>query len=393
VSRRTLGLEAPGLIAAALVYAAVSIGVPWKALRQEGWLAILGPPKAFRHIYASYAGLDQPALRLAELALAVIAAALAASLLAATAATARERQAKGGDPRPVEAAGMALLAIAAAVALRPPEALRPSLALVPPLVRIVPAVAVAAAVVGTLRRFRARPGAAGLPPALLLVSGFFGLRVLLAAGYTGPYNAFLLPLPLLVSTVLLFRAARSLAGRIGPGLPRLVSASLMVFVAARTVAVAEVFRGREWSRVETPAGSLFLVEPVAGATRFALADLSARLPSGSTLVGFPEGGFFNYVLGRSNPLPDEQFFPGHLDAESEGETVRRLAARPPDAIVYANVLAVGHRSVVFGKDYLSELDGFVRERYAAAASFGPGAGPAPRVGDPQFFLEVRVPRP
>lgn len=393
VSRRIVRLEIPGLAVAALAYGAVSAGVPWKALRSEGWLAILGPPTAFRNIYASYAGLDRPGLRLAELALAAIAAVLAGCLLAGTAAAARARQATGRDPSPVEYAGMALLAAAVAIVLRPPEALREPLSLLPPLLRIVPAVTVGAAVAGVLRRLRGRTAPAGLSPALLVTSGFFALRVLLAAGYGGPYNAFQLPLPLLVCTVLLFASVRSLARAIGPALPRLVAGSLLIFVGARGIELADVFRGPAWRRVDTPVGSLFLAEPVAGTTALALSDLSARLPPGATLVGLPEGGFFNYTLGRRNPLPDEQFFPGHLDAEAEAETIRELAARPPDAIVYCNVLAVGHRSVVLGKDYLSDLDRFVRSRYVPAASFGPGAGPAPRVGDPQFFVEVRVPAP
>jgi hypothetical protein len=58
-----------------------------------------------------------------------------------------------------------------------------------------------------------------------------------------------------------------------------------------------------------------------------------------------------------------------------------------------NVLAVGHGSRVLGKDYLVRLDRFVHERYVPAASFGPGAGVQARIGDPQFFLTVRVPRP
>jgi hypothetical protein len=134
-----------------------------------------------------------------------------------------------------------------------------------------------------------------------------------------------------------------------------------------------------------------MLEPVAQATRMALADLSRRVPGSGTLIGFPEAGFLNYALGRRNPLPQEQFFPGHLDDAAEREAIRLLAGSPPDAVVYVNVLAVGHRAVVFGADYLSDLDRFVRERFSPAAAYGPGAGAEPRIGDPQFFIQVRVP--
>ena len=123
----------------------------------------------------------------------------------------------------------------------------------------------------------------------------------------------------------------------------------------------------------------------------ALADLDRRVPPSGEMTGFPETGFLNYVLGRRNPLPQEQFFPGHLDAAAEREAIRRLAASPPDAVVYVNVLAVGHRSVVFGADYLQDLDRFVRERFSPAATYGPGAGGDARIGDPEFFIQIRVP--
>jgi hypothetical protein len=144
--------------------------------------------------------------------------------------------------------------------------------------------------------------------------------------------------------------------------------------------------------VATPAGSVWLTEPVASATRSALQDLLARLSPGALLTGFPEVGFYNYVLRLKNPLPQDQFFPGHLDEKAETDVIARLSRRPPDAILYANVLAVGHRSVRFGLDYLPDLDRFVRSRFESAAAYGPGAGPVPRIGDPQFFVEILVPR-
>ena len=137
---------------------------------------------------------------------------------------------------------------------------------------------------------------------------------------------------------------------------------------------------------------MWLTEPIASTTREALQDLAARMPTRGTLTGFPEAGFFNYTLRLSNPLPEDQFFPGHLNPAAEAAVIAQLRRQPPDAIVYANVLAVGHKAVGFGRDYLTELDRFVRENFEVAASYGPGAGPDPRVGDPQFFVEIRVPR-
>ena len=111
------------------------------------------------------------------------------------------------------------------------------------------------------------------------------------------------------------------------------------------------------------------------------------------MVGFPEGGFFNYALGRKSVTPFEQFFPGHADTEEdERRIIQQLDSSPPNAVFLCDVLAVGEHHPAFGRDYLITLDRFVRERFVAVASFGPGAGLDARIGDPQFFVTIRVPR-
>jgi hypothetical protein len=389
------------LAGAAAVYALVSAGTPFETLRSEGWLALLGPPGAFRNVYAAYAGLDRPALRSAELALAavvllVVSAFLAAGAFGASRAGGRSRAAG----RVVELAVLALLAAAALVALRPPERLAPALELFPPLVRPVPLALVAGALWRLFSRLRRREDGgpfAAVPDAVLYVAAFFGSRMLLAAGYVGPYNAFLLPLSIVAAAAALFRAADRFAFQLEPGsaaaaLPRLVAGALLVFLGFRCAALAGVFRHPAWTRVETPVGALYLTEPVSGATRGALAALSMRIPPG-TAVGFPETGFFNYALGLDNPLPQEQFFPGHLGQSAERDAIRRLLRERPDVVLYANVLAIGHGRAVFGKDYLAELDRAVRENFPSVESFGPGAREGARIGDPDFFVEIRAPRP
>ena len=134
-----------------------------------------------------------------------------------------------------------------------------------------------------------------------------------------------------------------------------------------------------------------LPEPVASTTLLALEDLDRRLPPRGKLAGFPEAGFFNYVLGRDNPLSLEQFFPGHLNDEGELGVASRLEQDPPDAVVLINVVAVGEGIRAFGKDYLVKLAAVIERRFRVAAAFGPGAQPSASIGDPQFFIEVRVP--
>jgi hypothetical protein len=388
-ARRAIPLAAAPLAVATAAYALVSAGTPLRTLRAEGWLAFLKPPAEFRNVYAAYAGLDAPGLRLAELLLAAAVLAVLAGLLWLAARVSATR----GHGATL-AAVLLLLLLAAGLRWRPPAGLAETLALFPPLIRVVPPLVLAALAARLVRRFlggQDRGLFAGLPTGLLLVAGLFSLRTLLVAGYFGPYNAFLLPLPLLCAATGLFGVVDRLAGKAAPRLPALAAVALTVFLLFRVASLADLYRHPSWSSVATPAGSVALIEPVAATTRLTLEDLLRRVPAGGTLTGFPEAGFLNYALGLRNPLPQDQFFPGHLGAEEESETIRRLGASPPHALVYVNVLAVGHRSPVFGRDYLHELDRFARARFAPAASYGPAAGPNPLIGDPNFFIQIRVP--
>jgi hypothetical protein len=398
--RRFLAVALAPVAIAGIVYAVASAGTPLPILQKEGWLTFLYLPSEFVNVYASFAGVDRPGLRGAELALAVIAlVAIGLWLLLAALASARARVLSTAAGRAVEATAIGVLVAVAVLRTFPPSGIREVVGLLPPLVRAVPPLLFATATVGLAGRLLGRGRGtvlAGIPDAVLLVSLYFAARLFLAAGYAGPYNGFYLPLPLLVTSVLLLSAADGLAGRlkVSPAptaFPRLISAALALFLASRVAAHGLLYRHPAWSRVTTPAGSLFVPEPVAGATRAALADLAGRVPERGAMTGFPETGFFNWTLGRRNPLAQDQFFPGHLDRAAEDEAIARLERDPPDAVVYVDVLTIGHGRAAFGKDYLERLDRAVREHFAAAAAYGPGAGPDPRVGDPNFFIQIRVP--
>jgi hypothetical protein len=388
--RRWLPLAVWPGAAGAAGYAAVSWGVPFSTLISSGWLVVLNPPTAFQNVYRVYAGLDQPGLRLTELALVSIVLLSIGALLAVGAKAAGSTRTGSNAVTAVVALG---LVATAAISLRPPEEYAGTLALLPPLVRVVPPLVLALAVARGVRALARRSlgPLSEVPDAVLLVAALFSLRLLLAAGYAGPYNAYFLPLPTLVASLAVLRLADRATVSLGPALPRLAAAALAVFLISRIAALADLYRRSTWSPVATPAGEVHLLEPVASATSLALADLARRLRPAGTLVGFPEGGFFNYVLGQRTPLREEQFFPGRLDAAAERAVARRLVEQPPDAILLANVHAVGEGARAFGKDYFVELAASIDRRFRVVAAFGPGARPSAAIGDPQFFIEIRVP--
>ena len=392
---RLLRLAVFPLAVAGAAYAALSAGLPRDRLVADGWLRFLDPPEAFANVYRSYAGLDRIGLRVAELLLAALVLALAATLLAAGAFFAARAGARSRSAAALPGlVAIGILAAAATLWFYPPEALAETLGLFPPLVRVIPPLLVAGAVLRLLARLRRREPRGPLsevPDTMLWIAALFSLRLFLAAGYVGPYPAFFLPLPLLVAFAGAFGLADRAAPALGGALPRLTAAALGVFVLFRAAAVTQLYRGRPWSRVDTPVGSLRLTEPVAAATREALEDLARRLPDRATLAGFPETGFYNYTLGRRSPFWLDQFFPGHLDEAGEAGAIRVLDTHPPDALLYANVLATGEGARVFGRDYSARLDAAARARFRTAAVYGPGALPGARIGDPGFFVEVLVP--
>jgi len=386
--RRLVSLGVAPIAAAASGYGLLSAGIPRERLIADGWLRVLAPPEAFQNVYRAYAGLDRPGLRAAELALAAILLALVAVLLVAAAFAASRLRGSAARVAPVLAIGA--LAGAAALCLRPPAALAGPLALLPPLVRVVPPLLVAAAAIrfgAALLGRPARGALAAVPDAVLWMAAVFATRLFLAAGYVGPYDAFFLPLPVVVAAAGLCGAADRFAPAVGAGLPRLAAASLGIFLAFRCLATCAAYRGAGWDAVATPAGSVTLPRPVAGATRDALAWLG-RQPPATTLAGVPEAGFFNYVLGLRNPFWLEQFFPGHLDRAGEARAIAVLDAHPPDVLLRANVHAVGEGARAFGTDYLADFDAALRARYRSAALFGPDARPGARIGDPEFFVEL-----
>lgn len=398
VRRRSVLLcSAAAFLPAAAVYAFLSHGTPLATLRREGWLAFLAVPREFRNVYMSFSGLDRPGLRLAELVLAGILVALSTAwlaLVAFAAAVSRRKNPLLGSA--VMAGGILSLAALAVFRLFPPPSLEVPLSLLPPLVRPLPVLVLGAALwrVGT-RVFRRQDTGIfhQVPDAVLLLAALFAVRLLLAAGYVGPYSGFFLPLPVIVATAGVFGLADRASSRpeFGPVFTRLAAGTFAIFLGFRVAWLARVYRNPGWSRVATPVGSLYVTEPVAGATRLCLEAIERSTPPGGTLAGFPEAGFLQYVLSRRNPLAQDQFFPGDLDAAGEEDAITRLRRAPPDIFLYINVLTVGHGPAAFGRDYLQRLDAAVRTLSHPVEAFGPGARPGERIGDPDFFIEIRLP--
>jgi hypothetical protein len=402
--RRLLLVAGAPLAAGAAVYAIASAGTPYEMLVSHGWLALVRPPQAFQNVYRAFAGLDRPVLRLGELVLAVFLVLLAACVVVLAAAVVERRTPSRGEADGgvlVRLTVHLLLLAGALVFLFPPGSWRETLALFPQIVRVVPPVCLVLLLVRAVGRVAGFGRMAGNARAVvfprfsdgtLLLAGMFSARVVLAAGHVGPYNAYFLPLPILVAAGLVVRGAERYAPRVGAALPRLAVVGLAVVLEASVISAALRHRLGAWERLDTPVGAVVLPEVEARTARPVLANLGRHLRPGSALTGFPEAGFFVYALSMRNPLPLDQFWPGHLDTAGERRMVEMLEAKPPTALLRINALAVGEGARVFGRDYSPLLGEYVREAWRPVAIYGPNADirKGAEIGDPDFFIEIRL---
>ena len=361
-------------------------GLSLSSLAPDGPLILFGIPPEWRTLFRLVAGLDDPA----GSARAVATSALLVLLLLALvegAGRLEERLARGDSARAALLRGACGAALLAAVAflLAAPLGRELDRAL-PPLLAVGPPAAAAAAVLAVLRGKEAGP-AARARVALLGFAALVSSRVFLHVTYgwvATPFTAFAAPA---------LAAAAAVAAFARPGRRRVYVAlalgALVLLQAGRTFLQTDP---ELFAAVETPAGALRLPAGKAGAVRDALSFLAHASRPGDGLVGFPEAGLFNFVLGLSNPMKLEQYLPGSLDAGGEARFARKLREAGPRWVVLPNQPTSLFGAVAFGRDYARDVEDVIEERYRPRAQFG-DAAPEEPVGSPRFFLRVleRVP--
>ena len=358
---------------------------------------MIDPPAAFRNVYRAYAGLDRPGLRLAELRWPgsfsrssarsswpppVRRLAAAAGRAGAARRSPRDRRAR--PPRPPCGSGL------------PPRSRRRSRSC-----RRSCASSrrfVVAAARGSIRGRPARRGARAarsppVPDAVLWMAALFAARLLLAAGYVGPYDAFFLPLPIVVAAAGLFGARgsrwRPPSGAALPA-PRRGGARRSSSRFA-SLAMRDLYRGqpRGAASRRRPA-ALVLPEPVAGATAGALDGARPPAAPAPTLVGLSRDGVLQLRPRPAQPLLARAVLSRATSTRAgEARAVARPRRHPPDALA-ACQRARRRRGRPRLRPGLPAADSTrpLRSRYRRRGRFGPGARPGARIGDPQFFVEI-----
>jgi hypothetical protein len=139
--------------------------------------------------------------------------------------------------------------------------------------------------------------------------------------------------------------------------------------------------------LKTAAGALRLPVREAAAIARTLGYLERRAQVGDTLAAFPEGGFFNFVLGLRSPLRQDLIVPGVLSGPREAAVARQVGRAGPRYILLCNRPTPEYGPVAFGRDYAAGLWSEVEKHYVMAGSFG-WARPTAPVGAGHFFIRL-----
>ena len=256
----------------------------------------------------------------------------------------------------------------------------------PPVLAALPGLACAAALVSFCRPLDERGRARFL---LFSCTAALALRVLFGLSVgprMSPYAAVALPGVIATGAVLAFDVLAPLLPA-----PRLfryrVAIVFAVFGLLFLYRVERADNGPRAVALATAAGTLRLPAQEAATIGQTLRYLERRARAGETLAAFPEGGFFNFVLGLRSPLRQDLIVPGVLSGAREDAVARQVEASGPRFVLLCNRPTPEYGPVAFGRDYAEKLWSEVESRYVLTRSFGWARSDAP-VGARRFFIRV-----
>jgi hypothetical protein len=368
-TRADAGAVALGALCAGGIYGFACFGLPWKLLLSDGpFSPFFAMPREWRDLYLQVSGLGDPVKTAGQIALSLI---LAGMLLGAAARVRREV---------FGIAGLLLLALSVG------NPWKDTACNLPPLLAALPALAAVAAFV-----LFCRPLDVGGRARFLLFSGSAAMALRVVFGLSvgprmSPYAAVALPGVVATGAVLAFDVLA----------PRLPAPRLFRFRMAVVFAVFGLLflyrigmadNGPRTVALETAAGTLRLPAQEAAAIGQTLRYLERRARAGETLAAFPEGGFFNFVLGLRSPLRQDLIVPGVLSGDREDAVARQVEMSGPRYVLLCNRPTPEYGPVAFGRDYAARLWSGVESRYVLTRSFG-WARPSAPVGARRFFIRV-----
>src|SRR5262249_12145634 len=170
---------------------------------------------------------------------------------------------------------------------------------------------------------------------------------------------------------------------------RSVSAAVLVVAVVATAVTLSLRYQRKFSYpIVSERGTWLTSQDLGVAFSQGLAFIEKTTEPGEPIAVFPEGSALTFLSGRSNPLREEIFTPGFLDAKGEARAIEMLRSSKTPLIFVANRYTSEFGEAAFGKDYDRALMGWIETNYQVCGMFGIRQDPSLQVGAPEFFLRA-----
>jgi hypothetical protein len=215
-------------------------------------------------------------------------------------------------------------------------------------------------------------------------------RVILRVRSGGAYSSYLLPASVVLFTyswVYLF--PRVFRDHVARNAARKIALCLILAdVALTATLISYRFRARNTYSIDTSRGTMVAVPDLGRAFDEARSFITRETGAGEYVAVLPEGTSLNFFTDRPNPLREEITTPGFLDGENEERAIGELERSGARLVLVSNRPTPEFGAVVFGRDYCSQLMGWINAHFDMVAVFGPDHDPNLQIGDRTFFIKA-----
>jgi 4-amino-4-deoxy-L-arabinose transferase-like glycosyltransferase len=381
---------APAILIAGPVYGLLFVKLDWRMLIEDCHLFYTHLPSSLVTYNAQRTGLDRPLLSLAQIAGAAAVAFAALSFVVML-----------GDRRRKILKWSAMSFVSSFAAIFVIKQIVGNQWDGSPL-RALPVLLLAIIGVEFWRRKEIRnPQSAIRNPALFIIAVYsFAVlaRVALRVPSGGAFGGFFLPTSLILFCYLFWRilpesieqwtADTSSARRV------LVFGRALLIVTILAGAVTFGIRYRKNFNVEIHAerGHLFAPKVTGKEIQEALEFIRNSTQPNEAIAVLPEGSDLAFLTGRRILLRHQILIPGLMSGEDEQKAIERLQQ---DRVRYVLVVNRPMREFgleAFGRDFYTQLGGWVESNYRVVKVFGSQPTANPPIGVPGFFIKVYKPR-
>lgn len=374
----------PAVLIALPVYGWLIGKFGWQMIVEDCHLFYTHLPASLVYYNAQRTGLDRPLLSLAQVlgAAAVAVAALSAIVLLSD----RNRKVIRQSAIVLAACGLCILIIKLIVGKQWDGS---------PL-RALPLLLLALMVSEWWNRKTERQSVIRNPSLFIIATYSFAIlaRVALRVPSGGAFGSFFLPTSLILFYYLFVRIlpgaiARWTNNEVSAHRAWLIGRSLMILMFVATSIVFGVRYRKNFNyEIATSRGHLFAPRTTGQTINEALRFIEQSTQPGDFIAVFPEGSDLGFLTGRRIRQRHQILIPGLMSQADERETTNQLRQDRVRYILIVNRPMREFGQEAFGRDFYTELGGWIEANYRLAKAYGSGANANSQIGDAQFFIKI-----